>query len=112
MGFWRVKAYLIEIARKLKESIALDKTVERLSRNLMSFDEETVLMIDDSDIAKSCSSKLEGLCKARDGSTGEITDGYSAMQSNMFEENGGIMLHDIPMRLINYLEKILDEQNN
>ena len=86
--------FLTEIARKLKESIALDKTVERLSRNLMSFDgadqlwenyfneikgnfdENTVLIIDDSDIAKSCSSKLEGLCKVRDGSTGEITDGY------------------------------------
>jgi len=86
--------FLTEIARKLKESIALDKTVERLSRNLMSFDEadrlwenyfeavksnfddETVLIIDDSDIAKSSSSKLEGLCKVRDGSTGEITDGY------------------------------------
>jgi len=86
--------FLTEIARKLKEPIALDKTVERLSRNLMNFneadrlwekyfdavksnfDEETVLIIDDSDIAKSCSSKLEGLCKVRDGSTGEITDGY------------------------------------
>jgi hypothetical protein len=32
--------------------------------------------IDDSDIAKTCSTKLEGLCKVRDGSTGEIVDGY------------------------------------
>lgn len=86
--------YLTEIARELKEKIALDKTVERLSRNLMnfngadelmegyfadvntSFDESTVLVVDDSDIAKPCSSKLEGLCKVKDGSTGEITDGY------------------------------------
>jgi hypothetical protein len=86
--------YLTEIARKLKENIALDKTVERLSRNLMNFDdadtlheqyfkeiephfdESTILIIDDSDVAKPCSSKLEGLCKVRDGSTGEITDGY------------------------------------
>jgi len=86
--------HLTKIARTLKESIALDKTVERLSRNLMdfdgaqplwenyfeavksNFDENTVLIIDDSDIAKTCSSKLEGLCKVRDGSTGEITDGY------------------------------------
>ena len=85
--------HLTKIARTLKESIALDKTVERLSRNLMdfgnverlwenyfeavkgTFDDDTVLLIDDSDIAKSCSSKLEGLCKVRDGSTGEITDG-------------------------------------
>ena len=86
--------HLTEIARKLNESIALDKTVERLSRNLMNFDGaeqlsenyfeevkrhfdgDTVLIVDDSDISKSCSSKLEGLCKVRDGSTGEITDGY------------------------------------
>jgi len=86
--------YLTEIARSLNESIALDKTVERLSRNLMNFDNEqelkenyfaeinkhfdddTILIIDDSDISKPCSLKLEGLCKVRDGSTGEITDGY------------------------------------
>jgi hypothetical protein len=86
--------YLTEIARKLGESIALDKVVERLSRNLMRlenteemienyfremekhFDERTVLIIDDSDISKASSVKLEGLCKVRDGSTGEITDGY------------------------------------
>ena len=86
--------HLTEIARKLNEDIALDKTVERLSRNLMKFDgadelsesyfntvkkhfdERSILIIDDSDIAKTCSSKLEGLCKVRDGSSGEIVDGY------------------------------------
>jgi len=86
--------YLTEIARKLNEDIALDKTVERLSRNLTSFDDAdklsenyfntvekyfdktTVLIVDNSDIAKSCSSKLEGLCKVWDGSAGETTDGY------------------------------------
>ena len=86
--------FLTKIARKLNEKIALDKTVERLSRNLMNlendeamrenyfntvkkhFDEKTVLIIDDSDIAKTYSTKLEGLCKVRDGSTGEIVDGY------------------------------------
>jgi hypothetical protein len=86
--------YLTEIARKLNEGIALDKTVERLSRNLMHFeggeklrenyinavkkhfDDSTVLIIDDSDISKTHSSKLEGLCRVRDGSTGELTDGY------------------------------------
>jgi hypothetical protein len=86
--------YLTEIARKLNEDIALDKTVERLSRNLMNFDDDdqlreryfdtvkmnfddsTILIIDDSDVSKTCSVKLEGLCKVRDGSTGEIADGY------------------------------------
>ena len=71
--------YLTEIARKLNEDIALDKTVERLSRNLMnfdddeklresyfdsvnkSFDDSTVIIFDDSDVSKTCSVKLEGL---------------------------------------------------
>jgi len=87
-------SYLTEMARKLNEKIALDKTVDRLSRNLMDFDdtetlienyfnavkphfdENTVLIVDDSDISKPHSQKLEGLCKVKDGSTGEITDGY------------------------------------
>jgi len=87
-------SYLTEMARTLNEDIALDKTVERLSRNLMNmdnteelrenyfnsvksnFDEKTVLILDDSDVSKPCSSKLEGLCRVKDGSTGEIADGY------------------------------------
>jgi hypothetical protein len=86
--------YLTAIARTLKEQIALEKVVERLSRNLMnldagddlwenyfgvvknSFDKSTVLIIDDSDVSKPCSSKLEGLCKVHDGSTGKTADGY------------------------------------
>jgi hypothetical protein len=86
--------YLTEVARKLKESIPLDKTAERLSRNLMNFDgaealseqyiqsvrrnfdESTIFIFDDSDVSKSCSSKLEGLCRVRDGSTGKLTTGY------------------------------------
>jgi len=86
--------HLTKIARKLEEDIKLDKTVERLSRNLMnfneaqtlhetyfnavskSFDKSTVLIIDDSDITKPCATKLEGLCKVYDASTGEIGDGY------------------------------------
>jgi len=97
--------HLTEIARKLNEEIELDKTVERLSRNLMTFDGEkelienyfesikdnfdkkTVLIFDDSDVSKPYSKKLEGICRVRDGSTGEITDGYwtagvSALTSN------------------------------
>jgi len=37
--------YLTEIARKLKEDIALDKTVERLSRNAMNFNGEKALYL-------------------------------------------------------------------
>jgi len=87
--------HLTKIARKLNEKIALDKTVERLSRNLMNFDEadvlnenyvnamkknfdnRTVLIIDDGDINKDSSKKIESLCRVRDGSTGKIVNGYN-----------------------------------
>jgi len=86
--------YLTEIARSLNEDIKLSKTVDRLSRNLMVFngekklmdnyinqiksyfDENSVLIFDDSDVSKPHSKKLEGICRVRDGSTGELTDGY------------------------------------
>jgi hypothetical protein len=85
---------LTDISRNLKEDIKLDKTVERLSRNLMTFDDEkklnenywntikssfnddTVIIFDDSDVSKTYSTKLEGICQVRDGSTGNITNGY------------------------------------
>jgi hypothetical protein len=84
--------FLTEIGRNLNEHISLDKTVERLSRNLMNFDNEkelfenyfdsvkkhfdesTVLIIDDGDVSKPHSTKLEGICRVRDGSTGKLTD--------------------------------------
>ena len=65
------KVHLSEIARSLKEDITLKKTIERLSRNLFEFecqttlwnnyltlvkkhvkDDYTVIVIDNSDIAK------------------------------------------------------------
>ena len=63
---------------KLSE-ICLYNSTERVSLiNAVKphFDENTVLLVDDSDISKPHSQKLEGLCKVKDGSTGEITDGY------------------------------------
>lgn len=74
------KVHLSEIARSLKEETRLKKTIERLSRNLNSFEEKravmqdylslvkyhvkedyAVIVIDNSDIAKPASRKLEGL---------------------------------------------------
>ena len=86
--------HLSKMARVLDESISLKKTIERLSRNLAGFREGTklfenyirkikgnisdksILIIDDGDITKPCSSKLEGLGVVRDGSTGELGVGY------------------------------------
>lgn len=86
--------HLSKIARALDEPIRVKKVIERLSRNLSDFEESTklienyiqkvkgnirdksILIIDDGDITKPCSSKLEGLGVVRDGSTGELGIGY------------------------------------
>ncbi len=94
------KLHLSEIARSLKEEITLKKTIDRLSRNLNTFEEKrslmqnylflvkqhvkedyAVIVIDNSDIAKPASRKLEALSEIRDGSTGEITQGYLTIEA-------------------------------
>ena len=85
---------LSQISRALEETIAVKKTEDRLSINLgrehlaeelmeevarlgkRKVREETLLIIDVSEISKSHARKMEYLEKVRDGSTGEIRDGY------------------------------------
>jgi hypothetical protein len=105
------KAHLSEIARSLKETITLKKTIERLSRNLHDFDDGkqimdnyislvnqnikndySVIIIDNSDIAKPCSKKLEALTNVRDGSTGEIVKGYQTIEAAVLTSNGKMPL--------------------
>lgn len=105
------KVHLSEIARSLKESITLKKTIERLSRNLNAFEDKELLMqdylslvrqhvkedyavivIDNSDIAKPASRKLEALSEIRDGSTGEITQGYLTIEAAVLSETGKMPL--------------------
>lgn len=105
------KVHLSEIARSLKEDITLKKTIERLSRNLHSFTEKqslmhnylvlvkqhvkedyAVIVIDNSDIAKPASRKLEALSEIRDGSTGEITQGYLTIEAAVLSEKGKMPL--------------------
>jgi len=89
--------HLSKIARALDEPVLLKKTIERLSRNLSKFAEgarlldnyvkrvkrglsdKTILLIDDSDITKPCSKKMEGLQLVRDGSTGGYGMGYHTL---------------------------------
>ncbi len=99
------KVHLSEIARSLKEDIKLKKTIERLSRNLNSFEEKqsvmrdypslvkqhvkedyAVIVIDNSDIAKPASRKLEALSEIRDGSAGKITQGYLTIEEAVLSE--------------------------
>lgn len=85
---------LSNIARSLKEEIALIKTETRLSRNLKAVELETelseqlarmggqrvnadtVLCLDLSDIRKEYARKMEYLAPVYDGSTGELHSGY------------------------------------
>jgi hypothetical protein len=85
---------LSSITRSLNESIPLIKTEDRLSRNLDDRDfteeinaqicrlasrnvlDDMVIAIDPGDIRKRYASKMECLCKIRDGSEHEIGDGY------------------------------------
>ena len=85
---------LSEISRKLNEKTTLKKVIDRLSRNLNTFNDgeklfeqylyavksqinkNTILIVDGSDITKKYSTKSEGIATVRDGSTGEYKLGY------------------------------------
>ncbi len=85
---------LSNIARALQEEIKLVKTEDRLSRNLATMDlteelnrrlcwegsglieDDSVLAVDLSDIRKEYAKKLEYLAEVRDGSMGEIANGF------------------------------------
>jgi len=85
---------LTEIARALDEPIAMVKTETRLSRNLArpelrerigravlregacKVGERTLLVLDLSDITKPYAEKMEYLARVRDGSAGQLGDGY------------------------------------
>lgn len=94
------KVHLSEIARSLNESISLKKTIDRFSRNLFTFEQKEIIMdnyiaqvrkqidednsvivIDNSDITKPCSPMMEAISDVRDGSTGEIKKGYYTVEA-------------------------------
>lgn len=90
----RQSVLLTEVARALEEPISLKKSHERLSRqlsrqglgqelnnNLLSrackhIRDDTLLIIDPTDISKKYAKHMQYLSKVRDGSTGQIRDGY------------------------------------
>lgn len=100
------KLHLSEIARSLNENITLKKTIDRLSRNLSAFkeketvmknyisevkkqinEENAVIVIDNSDITKPCSPKMEAISDVHDGSTGEIRKGYFTVEAAVLSQN-------------------------
>jgi hypothetical protein len=90
----RQSVHLTEIARSLEERISIKKTQYRLSRQLgrrglwlrvveglcrmgsQRVKEETLLVLDISDIAKKYAEKMEYLAMVRDGSEGALAHGY------------------------------------
>lgn len=97
--------HLSKIARALNEKTNLKKVIDRLSHNLNEFEhsetlsqnyinavkphikDNGILIIDGSDITKPCSKVLEGICRVRDGSTGEYGDGYHTLGVVALSEN-------------------------
>ena len=90
----RQSVLLTEVARALEEPISLKKSHERLSRqlsrqglgqvlnkNLLArackhIRDDTLLIIDPTDISKKYAKHMQYLSKVRDGSTGQISNGY------------------------------------
>lgn len=119
---------LSEIARNLNEKISLKKTVTRLSRNLNDFDggeelfeayleaiksrynDKSVLIIDGSDITKPASTKLEGLCEVRDGSTGEIGTGYHTLGAAVLSDRK--LPYGVYSRIYSSKEKDFTSEDN
>lgn len=88
---------LSNISRKLDEKTTVKKIIDRLSRNLKEFDsgkelfenylkavksqinDNTILIVDGSDITKEYTTKMESIAQVRDGSTGEYKLGYHTL---------------------------------
>lgn len=104
---------LSDIALALEESVAPIQTIKRLSSRLQEFHEEdqllvnygtmikphikgrdNLIIVDNSEIIKPYSSKMEALGQVRDGSTGKIEKGYWTM--NMIAVGRGTK-HPIPV---------------
>jgi hypothetical protein len=102
-----------QIARELNEPTTHKKTAERCYRNLKHrnlherlqtqiiqqqcsrFDRETLIIVDESDIVKNNATKMEGLNKVRDGSTGTFSNlGYDLLNIVAYrkQDNGYKML--------------------
>ena len=102
----RQSVHLTEIARSLEEPIPLIKTENRLSRNLRRpelritlqdalvrqganrIHEDTLLILDLSDLVKPYAKKMEYLSRVRDGSEGKLADGYWLCQVIGVENEG------------------------
>lgn len=114
---------LSEIARALDEPVAMKKVIERLGRHLQRpqvrrqvqknllemgagrVREETLLVVDLTDVSKPHARRMEHLARVRDGSTGELTNGYWCCQVVGVERNSAEV---IPLYQALYSQKAPD----
>jgi len=104
------------IGRELDEEIPLKKTEERLSRNLLHeplyetvseciaregakhIGKDTLIVVDPTDIQKLYAQKMPYLARVRDGSSGEIGNGYNCCVA-VACESGGRRIVPLHLRL-------------
>lgn len=120
---------LSEIGRTFNEETLLKKIVEILSRNLMNFDQsellesnyenlikplvnqESLFIVDDTDISKPLSNKLECLGQVLDGSDKyKITKGYHVSEIVLFNKNTDPL--SVSSRLWSEIEEGFISSNN
>ena len=117
---------LSEIGRALEETVSLAKTETRLSRNLgreelrahvggavlreggTRIGKRTLLVLDIPDIAKPYAEKMQYLARVRDGSTGDIVDGYWLCQVIGVENQAAAI---VPLYSALYSQKAPDFQS-
>lgn len=115
---------LTEIARSLKEDIAIKDTLKRIRRNVHNHPEllelsnyynmdkwkekvreETIIALDGGDICHHFGDNFENHCRLRDGSTGSTGNGYYLNQISCYNPSEGITF---PM----YLDIYSSEEQN
>ena len=125
----RQSVLLSEIARSLNEDITFKKTEDRLSReinreglggsveeNLLSMaskriKEDTLLIVDLSDISKRYAHKMEYMAGVHDGSTGGIGNGYWTLQI-VGTESEGVHITPLLHRLYSQKAPDFDSEND
>ena len=125
----RQSVMLSEIARSLREEITFKKTEDRLSReigrkglgtdvekNLLSMasgriGEDTLLIVDLSDISKRYARGMEYMARVRDGSSGEVGNGYWTLQV-VGTEAEGVHITLLLCRLYSHKAPGFDSEND
>lgn len=72
------------------KDLLMNNYLDQVKRHVK--DDYAVIIIDNSDIAKPASRKLEALSEIKDGSTGEITQGYFTIEAAVLSERGKMPL--------------------